>query len=127
MKKNNTIWYVAVGIVIIALAGFFLMRGGESSPMEATGNGGELQKITIGMQNYNYYPQEIKVKVNQPVEITLDETVGGCFRDFTIKEFSVRKYSANPSEKITFTPTRTGTFVFACSMNMGTGKLVVEE
>jgi plastocyanin domain-containing protein len=128
MKKNNTTWYVIGGIILIVLAGFFLMRDGSGSGDGAiSDNGdGELQKVVIGMKDYNYYPQEIRVKVNQPVEITLDESVGGCFRDFTIREFGVRQYSRSPQDKIIFTPTKTGTFTFACSMNMGTGRLIVE-
>lgn len=78
------------------------------------------------MKNYNYYPNTIRVKVNQPVEIYLDESVGGCFRDFTSRELGIHEYLKTQQDKITFTPVKKGTFAFACSMNMGRGTLIVE-
>ncbi|OIO81442.1 hypothetical protein AUJ84_01085 [Candidatus Pacearchaeota archaeon CG1_02_32_132] len=77
-------------------------------------------------KNYNYYPSEIKVKANQPVEITLDDKVVGCLRAFTIRDLGVSKYARTPDEKIIFTPNKKGTFTFSCSMGMGYGKIIVE-
>lgn len=87
---------------------------------------GESQKVVIGMKDFNYYPQTVRVKVNQPVEIHLDDSVQGCFRSFTIREFGVSEYLKTSKDKIIFTPTKTGSFRFACSMGMGTGTLIVE-
>ncbi|MEK6929035.1 MAG: cupredoxin domain-containing protein [Nanoarchaeota archaeon] len=86
----------------------------------------DAQKVTLGMKNYNYYPDSIKVKAGKPVEITLDNSVYGCLRSFTLKEFGVKSYSRDPSEKIIFTPLKKGTFKFSCSMGMGYGKITVE-
>ena len=87
---------------------------------------GNLQKIILGMKDFNYYPNTIKVKANRPVEITIDETVKGCLRSFAIRDLGVNKYARTAADKIIFTPTRTGTFSFSCSMGMGYGKLIVE-
>lgn len=87
--------------------------------------GGNLE-IVLGMKNFNYYPNTIKIKANIPVEISLDNTVQGCYRDFTIRALGIEKYLRTPQDTLTFTPTKSGTFTFACSMNMGTGKLIVE-
>ena len=59
-------------------------------------------------------------------EITLDKSVSGCYRSFNIRDIGVSQYSKDPSQKITFTPTKPGTYTFACSMGMGYGKLIVK-
>jgi hypothetical protein len=60
------------------------------------------------------------------VEITLDNSVKGCLRSFNIKDLGVQKSSKNSDDKITFTPTKKGTFKFACVMGMGYGNIIVE-
>ena len=119
--------------VMIVLVGGFIFVGGKKNG-SITGNVVQnpepfqepTQKVVLSMKNYNYYPQEVKVKAGSPVELTLDSSVAGCLRSFTIKELGVSKYAKNPSETINFTPTKKGTFTFSCSMGMGYGKLIVE-
>lgn len=121
--KNLTI----LGITLIALValGLFFYSSFQNPVQTTEVSSGDVQKITLGMKSANYYPNTITVNANQPVEVTLDDSVGGCFRSFTITELGVRGLSRSPSEKITFTPTKKGTFTFACSMGMGYGKIVV--
>ena len=128
--KKSTLYILGI-IAIVIFAGFFILRNGENSNKEIVGNvavanEGEIQKVVIGMKNYNYYPNTIKVKVNQPVSMSLDKTVSGCLRDFTIREFGIRKYLKTPEDTVEFTPNKKGTYTFACSMGMGTGTLIVE-
>ncbi len=127
MAIKKTTLYLALTLILIAVAGFFLV-GKDNSTGNTTGNAGngEIQKITIGMKNLNYYPNTITVKANQPVRIFLDSTATGCFRGLTIRDFGIAKYLKTPSDYVEFTPTKKGTFRFACSMGMGTGTLVVE-
>lgn len=121
-------------VLIIIVGGFFVLskgsestNGGEGNVIsENSGNNRDVQKITLGTKNLNYYPNTIKVSAGKPVELTLDESVTGCLRAFTIKDLGVSKYARTPGDKITFTPTKKGTFAFACSMGMGFGKLIVE-
>ena len=130
MEKST---YIGLGIFIfIIVGGLFFLRGGSST---ANGNvvsagaqvlQGKVQKVVIGEKNLNYYPGEIRVKVGQPVSITLDSSVTGCLRSFNIKDLKVSKYAKTPSETIDFTPTKKGIFRFACSMGMGYGKIIVE-
>ena len=123
------IYYTALIILIIGVAGFFMFGNSGTS---ATGNtvndnsGGQMQKVTLSAKNLNYYPNTITVKSGEPVRIYLDESVTGCLRSFTIREFGVAKYLRTPSDYVEFTPTKKGTFGFACSMGMGTGTLKVE-
>lgn len=129
--KKSTI-YIGMILLALVLGGFFFFREGSST---VNGNvvfeggqalQGEVQNVVIGEKNLNYYPNEIKVKAGQPVSITLDSSVAGCLRSFNIKDLGVSKYAKTPSDTIDFTPTKKGTFRFACSMGMGYGKIIVE-
>ncbi len=128
---KNSIILLLILLSIIGI-GTFLYISSDQSVNNEPGNisptveSGNVQKITLGMKNYNYYPNIITVKEGLPVEITLDSSVIGCYRSFTINDFGVRAYSSSPDQKITFTPTKKGTFRFACSMGMGIGTIVVD-
>ena len=78
---------------------------------------GDYQKVVLGIKDYNYYPNTITVKANQPVRIYLDESVGGCYRSFTVREFGVSKYLRSPEDYVEFVPTKTGTFGFNLQTN----------
>ncbi len=127
--KNSTI-LVSIVLLVLVVGGFVFMNSNTSNSNTATTPStiisGETQKVVISEKNSNYYPDTITVKKGQPVEITLDNSVAGCLRSFTIRDLGVSKYAKTPSDKITFTPTQKGTFNFACSMGMGYGKIVVE-
>ncbi len=135
---KNPILMVFLILLVLGLAGAVMFNasnrsgtsgnvvnnGGDSDSGSASS--GDTQKITLSMKNYNYYPNTITVKVGQPVSITLDKSIGGCYRSFTIRDLGVSSYSSSPSQTIDFTPTKKGTFRFACSMGMGTGTIIVE-
>src|SRR3989338_133350 len=125
MEKSTLIGF---GILILLVIGGFVYLDSKET---VTGNSvqslpGSVQKVVISEKDLNYYPSEIKVKANQPVSISLDESVTGCLRSFTIKEIWISKYVKTPAETIEFTPTKKGTFKFACSMGMGYGTIIVE-
>jgi plastocyanin domain-containing protein len=121
-------------VIIIALVGFFVFSNSGNVSGNVIGNpvnlgnsgNSDVQQVTLSMKNYNYYPNTIKVRAGQPVSITLDSTVYGCFRAFTIRELGISKLSGSPTETIDFTPNKKGSFTFACSMGMGTGTIIVE-
>jgi len=124
---------LGIGIVaVVVAAAFFVFSSFEPSVTGAIIGepgavlDGEIQKVTLSTKDFNYYPSEIAVEADKPVEITLDSSVKGCLRSFTIRELGVVKYSKDPSQKIVFTPTKKGSFAFACSMGMGYGTIVVE-
>ena len=124
---NNKLMLFTLIILIIAGGWFFI---GSSWTVNANvsndGSTENVQKVTLSMKNYNYYPNTIKVKAGQPVSITLDESVTGCLRSFNIRDLGVSAISRTPDQTIDFTPTKKGTFRFACSMGMGTGTIIVE-
>ena len=128
MAKN--LFYIISIFILIAVAGFLLTKGvaNKNTITDIQGDAvqGEVQKVVLGTKDYNYYPNTIKVQSGKPVSITLDKSVTGCLRSFTIKDLGVSKYVKTPSETIDFTPTKKGTFRFACSMGMGYGTIIVE-
>lgn len=124
--KKSTLYLMGI-ILLIVIGGYFIM--GRSS---LTGNAiqdntnGNVQKVVLGIKDYNYYPNTVTVKEGKPVRIYLDSSVTGCLRSFTIKDFGVAKNLPTPNDYVEFTPNKKGTFRFACSMGMGTGTLIVE-
>lgn len=130
--KNTTLGIIVIAVII--LVGYFISSHDTfSSANTITGNvvaadtlKGDIQKVVISEKDLNYYPQEVRVKANQPVSISLDNKVKGCLRSFTIRDLGVSKYLKTVTDTLDFTPTKTGTFTFSCSMGMGFGKLIVE-
>lgn len=87
--------------------------------------------ITIDAKNFAYSQKEIRVKRGEPVTLTL--TVSDGFHDLVVDELGVRtkKMSKGQADVVTFTPEKTGTFEYYCSVGthraMGmVGKIVVE-
>ncbi len=126
---KNTTMILGI-IVLLAIGGYFVFGSSQEGNIEVNGNVvnnlEEVQKFVLSEKDYNYYPREVRVKANQPVSISLDKSVTGCLRSFTIKDLKVAKYLRTPSDSLEFTPTQQGTYTFACSMGMGYGKLIVE-
>src|SRR3989338_3958400 len=125
MKSTMALIFV---VIVIALAGFFIYNnyGDVSGDVVNDGDSGDAQKVVIGLKDGNYYPQEIRVKAGQAVEVSFDSSVVGCYRSFNIKQLGVSKYLKTPSDSVIFTPKDKGSYRFACSMGMGTGTLIVE-
>ena len=131
--KNTTIAVIFV-LALLAVGAFFFAKTGIVSGNVAntnqgnadSGNNGNVQKAVISYRNYNYYPQTITVKANQPVSISLDSSVAGCYRYFTIRDLGLAKNLGTPSDTLDFTPAQKGTYRFACGMGMGYGTLIVE-
>jgi len=132
-NKSNKLFLIFVTFFVLAVIGIIAYSSLTGASGSINGNiiekqidnGGNIQKINIGFKS-NYYPNTITVKEGIPVEITLDSSVGGCYRSFKIPELGVSKYSSNPPDTINFTPNKKGTFRFQCSMGMGTGTIIVE-
>ena len=127
---NNTAILIWIVVIISVVGGIVLSSSASKGVGTISGktiiNNGEVQKITLSLKDYNYYPNTVKVKAGSPVSITLDRSVSGCLRSFTIKELGIFKNSKSPEDTIDFVPEKKGTFRFACSMGMGFGTLIVE-
>ena len=86
-------------------------------------------QVTININNYGYNPKYFKVKVNQPVELTLvSHNVRSCALSFVFKAFNIRAI-LKPIDRqtFTFTPTKTGHYTYSCSMGMYSGTMEVVD
>ncbi len=102
-----------------------------TATQSATGDNMTQQAITVEAGNYYFKPDKIKVKKGEKVTITINNK--GGFHDFAIDAFNVKSamIPSDGSTTVTFTPDKTGTFEFYCSVGnhraMGMkGTLVVE-
>lgn len=125
--KNTTIFGLIVTVIVI-IAAFLLIGGGVHGPTgDVTDQGSnEVQRIVLSVKDFNYYPQVIHVKAGQPVSLSLDSSVSGCLRTFTIPDLNIAKSLPTPQDSVDFTPAVKGTYKFQCSMGMGFGTMIVE-
>lgn len=128
MIIKKSVLYTLLVLVLIVLGGFFFFKsdGIGASGEVINGETSDVQNVVLGIKNYNYYPNTITVKAGMPVRISLDNSVVGCYRSFTIRELGIAKNLPTPNDYVEFVPQKKGTYRFACSMGMGTGTLVVE-
>lgn len=132
--KNTTIAIIIV--LLIITAGILFFEKGQAisgNTVQNTGpntnqnqNSGNVQKIVLSYENYNYYPQTITVKAGQPVSISLDSSIQGCLRYLVIPQLNLQKSLPTPSDTLDFTPTQKGAYRFQCGMGMGYGTLIVQ-
>lgn len=129
MVIRKSIVYTIVLLILVAGAGFFFFKSGSGSNVndnDVKTITGDVQSVVLGFKNGNYYPNTVTVNSGKTVRISLDNSVGGCYRSFTVRQFGIAKYLASPRDYVEFTPTTPGTYRFACSMGMGTGTLIVK-
>jgi heme/copper-type cytochrome/quinol oxidase subunit 2 len=139
---NNAI---IVGIMLILVVGGLALINGNAYKSAANeiqnGKGalingtGELPPIVDGKQDvylkatkYGIYnPSKLRVKKDIPVRIHYSaDWEAGCGRAVLFPEFKQQAYAPAEGEVlIEFTPTRTGSFPFHCSMKMFNGTIEV--
>jgi uncharacterized protein len=126
LPMKNTTALIFVFLIIIAGGIFLFAKGGANQNINGNVVNNNVQKITLSMKNYNYYPNIIRVKAGQRVIVNLDESVVGCYRSFVIRDFGISRNLRTPQDTVEFTPTKKGTYTFSCVMGMGRGKIIVE-
>ncbi len=101
-----------------------LTRAGNAAPI-VDGR----QQVTIDVGPRGYTASAATIKKGVPVHLTM-VTHGtlGCSRAFTIPEFNISKVlPLSGTDTIDFTPQKSGTLVYSCSMGMYTGQFTVED
>ena len=91
-----------------------------------------VSKITMIATEFAFSPSQFTVKAGEPVTVTLENN-GAYPHNFTVSDLNIKTPNVEPGGKttITFTPTKTGTYTFICSVpghaDKGmTGKITVE-
>lgn len=134
MNKKHVIAIVG----IIAMISFFVISASaimaskntiEKTPIEQNVQSTESGKVTVKMSMtgniYKFSPAS--VNVGDEVTIVADmNTISGCFKNFVMPGYSIRKYLSQNDNKITFIANKAGSFPVTCAMGMGTGKLIVK-
>lgn len=99
-------------------------NAGNNAPVETSSqSSGVAQKITIAINSDGYTPARLRVKANQPVELTLkNDGAYSCASAFSLRSFGIyAQVAPNEQKTFTFTPTKAGSYNFSCAMGMYTG------
>lgn len=109
------------------------MMGATPSDSMVEGAMDEVMSQTISVEGGNYYFKPNVIKVKKGDKVTINFTNAGGTHNFVIDEFDVNSGMVGSSQTKTFefTPTKTGTFEFYCSVGnhrqLGMkGSLIVE-
>lgn len=127
--------YVVLGVVVLAGAGYFVfMNKNTTSKSETTmqpvptqeqqvpirvsnETGVEAEKIVVSGDEFKFTPAKLTLKAGKPVELTFNNT--GTFpHNLVFAGMDVKTETIKPGEttSITFTPDKTGTFDFSCTV-----------
>ncbi len=85
-------------------------------------------QIVMTVTSDGFVPADIKVKMGQPVKLTITRKVEQtCATDIVIKDYGIKKpLPLNQAVEVEFTPTKSGKIKYACAMNMIRGEIIVE-
>jgi len=110
-----------ISFALALLSGAYLAFGAdkESTPFEAKVAEDGIQRVDVIVDSYSFKPNHIIVVVNKPVELTLKSVTKVIPHNFTINYPSAglsvdQDIPHGKDVKVTFTPTKTGTFEFYC-------------
>lgn len=97
----------------------------DTSPQMVVKDGRQLVQMEI-TPDFTYEPSVITVVENVPVEWEIYGSKSmGCASSLVQRDFKVQANLKSGLNTVRFTPTKTGRFVFSCSMGMIRGVLVV--
>ena len=138
MNASKIIGYIGIFLILVFagaatknfLVGSFntdnTYKLDDNNKKQGFDGNGDVQRVELGVKDYNYYPNVINLKYNVPAEIIVDTSkVRGCLQSIVIPGFNVRKYVTPSDNVIRFLPNKKGEFGFSCSMGMGFGKIIV--
>ena len=130
------------GTVVVILGLLMLNRGltnfglgfGKSAPVQlvtqaekpaVTPAAAAYQTVRMELTYRGYEPNTLYVKKGVPVRWVIDvKQMTGCTDEIIMPEYNIRKSLRYGENIIEFTPTRTGTILFSCWMQMVWGKFV---
>ena len=126
--KKSTLYLVGA-IVVILIAGFFMLKIGSAAPNGNVINenyNGEVQtaKLSVSGGSYVLSPSSFKKDILIRLEADL-QNMPGCSKSIVISAFGVKEVVSSSNNVIEFIPNKAGTFNIACSMNMYKGTFVV--
>lgn len=125
--KKSLLWFSLLILVISGAAYAMLNNSGSKNGVDGTVNS-DVQTVKMKVSGANYILEPSTVKKGTLVRIEADMSkMPGCSKSVVIQAFGVRKVLGSNSNTIEFTPTKSGTFTIACSMNMYRGTFTVTD
>lgn len=122
--KNKTI-ILACCFVVVAIFSSFAsaqrVTKARKQPVKKT------QSVRINLTERGYQPSSFRLKRGVPARVTfIRKTEDECGEEIVIPAYNIRRFlPVGKAVLVRFTPTKTGTFGFACGMDMLHGKLIV--
>lgn len=131
MFKNKTVLIVIIILVAILLAILMTNKSAGKSttdtvsdPAVTLDNGVQVVKMSESARGYS--PKSITIKKGIPVrweiEASADRT---CASALIVPDYQIRAFLKPGKNIIEFTPNKTGSIPFSCSMRMYTGMFTV--
>ena len=121
---RNTLVLSVFGLGIIFIGGVSVsaQRASKTSTFRKT------QSARIEVAAGGYRPEEFKLKKGVPARVTfIRKTEDECGEEVVFPDYNIRrKLPVNRPVTIAFTPRKSGTFNFACGMDMMRGKVIVQ-
>jgi plastocyanin len=109
--------FLAIFTLCLALAAF-----GQGKVYKAVVDKDGVQRVTVLAGSYFFDPDQIIVKVDIPVEITIKKEPGITPHAFVIKEpeagMDISEALSTEPKIITFTPKKTGEYPFYCDKKL---------
>ena len=127
-SEGKRIALFGVILLAIVLAGsYFIMRSPRTpaTALPVIGADGT-QEVRMAVRGLDYEPSVITVRAGVPVRWIVDASQAeGCARTLYSKGLSINQVLPSEPTTITFTPTKTGTIPFSCTMGMVRGEFHV--
>lgn len=123
--KNKTLMVACCVVVIAIFSSFANAQGTTKAQKQQTQ---KIQSVRINLTERGYQPSSFRLKKDVPARVTfIRKTADECGEEIVIPAYNIRRFlPIGKAVLVKFTPTKTGTFNFACGMDMLHGKLIVQ-
>lgn len=115
------------GAALLGIDAFGSIQHGSGAVVAATGTDG-VQRATVEVDYGSY--QDVRLKAGLPAELTFHVAEGkliGCNSSLSIPAFDIHADLSTGDTVVSFTPTKAGTYPYACWMGMIKATIIVEE
>jgi len=89
---------------------------------------GDVQAVTVTLTEKGYQPESFKLRQGVPARVTFVRKVEAtCGSEIVLADYNIKhELPFNQPVTVEFTPSKSGTFKFACGMDMLRGKIIVQ-
>ena len=121
--RRIAFWLTLCSLLFTAATAFEAQAQTKRKPAKP-----KTQSATVEVNQNGYQPASLKLKKGVPARITfIRRERSGCATEVVFPDYGIRReLPLNQSVVISFTPSKTGDFTFACGMNMVRGRLIVQ-